>query len=227
MATADSAIQQTTVDDTPRQAGRRERDKEKDRTKTTKSGLQYDEGYPKAIRKTIQPSLKQDVDFLFDFGMPNEDKDFIIDDDKILDTINDLAEDSKAPRYWFNDWLDRGGKHDYQSALKFILKLKATLLNAVNANLLKEWRLGDKFKVPPQDIQEVGAISSLYEKEIGNEKIIDTNTKIIRAFILKDDKHPEERKEIILNIALGNLGGLYEELVRRDKGEGKKEEEAA
>jgi hypothetical protein len=224
MATADSAIQQTTVDDTPRQAGRRERDKDKDRTKTSKSGLQYDEGYPKAIRKTILPTLKQDVDFLFDFGMPNEDKDFLVDDDKILDTINDLAEDSKAPRYWWNTLLEK--HNDYERTLRFILNLKATLLNSANANMLKEWRLGDKIKVPPEDSKEVGAISSLYEKEIDNEKIIDTNTKIIRAFILKDDKHPEERKEIILNIALGNLGGLYEELVRRDKGEGKKEEEA-
>jgi hypothetical protein len=222
MATADSAIQQTTVDDTPRQAGRRDkdRDKDKDRTKASKSGLQYDEGYPKAIRKTIQPSLKEDVDVLFDFGMPSEDKDLIIDD-KTLNIISELANDSKAPRYWWNTLLE---KHDdYEQTLRSILNLKATLLNSANANLLKEWRLGDKIKVPPQDIQEVGAIASLYEKEIGNEKIIDTNTKIIRDYILKGDEHTEERKEIILNIALGNLGGLYQELVRREK----EEEEAA
>jgi hypothetical protein len=102
------------------------------------------------------------------------------------------------------------------------------LLNPVNANLLKEWRLSDK--VPPQDIQEVGAIASLYERKKGTEKIIDLNTRALKEYVLKDTdkRNLELRKEIILNIALGNLGGVYQELiVRKDKADITKVEQAA
>ena len=138
--------------------------------------------------------------------------------------LNDLIADGKAPRYWFNKLAQKNG---YEKTLWFILNLKATLLRSAIANLLKEWRLSDKFKVPPQDIQEVGAISSLYEKKRGNDKIIDINTKIIKDYIFKVDEQTEERKEIILNIALGNVGGLYLPLVKRGKGDSSKKEEAA
>jgi len=220
MTTADSAIQQSTVGDTPKQAGR----KEKDKPTPKSSGLQYYED-PKAIRKTIQPSLKEDVDILVDFGMPSIDELTLKDDKTLGAMLNDLQDDSKAPRYWLNTLLE---KHpDYKSTLLFILNLKATLLSSANVNLLKEWRLSDKVKVPPQDVQEVGAIASLYETKRGNnEKIIDTNTKAIKDYVLTDDEHTEKRKEIILNIALGNLGGLYQELVKRDKGDSKKVEQA-
>ena len=216
MATAaDSAIQQSTVTDMPKRGGKKEETKPQ-ASKST--GLHYfDTSYPKVIRKTTQPSLKEEVNILFDFGMP-EDKDLLFNDGELDNWLTDLLDNSKAPRYWFNGWLEGGDKHDYQSALKFILKLKATLLNAVNANLLKEWRLSDK--VPPQDIQEVGPISSLFERKYGTEKIIDLNTRALKEYVLKEDEQhpPELRKEIILNIALGNLGGLYQELVvRRDK----------
>ena len=53
----------------------------------------------------------------------------------------------------------------YEETLWFTLNLKATLLNSANANLLKEWRLTDKVKIPPQDVQEVTAIASLYEQK--------------------------------------------------------------
>ena len=63
------------------------------------------------------------------------------------------------------------------------------------------------------------------------EKIIDLNTRALKEYVLKDtDKRNLElrKKEIILNIALGNLGGLYQELiVRKDKADSAKVEQAA
>jgi hypothetical protein len=202
--------------------------KEEAKSQASKSpGLHYfDTSYPKVIRKTTQPSLKEEVNILFDFGMPNGDELLITEKlDKMLNGL--LQDDSKVARYWFNDWLD-GQKLEYQETFWFILNLKATLLNPVNANLLKEWRLSDK--VPPQDIQEVGTIASLYERKKGTEKIIDLNTRALKEYVLKDTdkRNLELRKEIILNIALGNLGGLYQELiVRKDKADSAKVEQAA
>ena len=209
---AESAIQQTTVGDTSQQGGA----KDKGKTKTPKpseapgsSALHYE---IRSIRKTIEPLPKEDVDILFDFGVP-EDENLLIkkenEEDILGGLLNDLEKDTKAPKYWFNKLAEKSKK--YEDALWLILNLKATLLSSSNANLLKEWRLNDRVKVPPQDIQEVAAIVSLYEKKIGNEKIIDTNTKIIKDSIFKDGGNAEKRKEIILNIALGNLGGLYKD----------------
>jgi|SRR5215211_530117 len=219
MTTADPAVQQSAVETPSKKAG-----KTGPPPKPSKSsGLEYYEGYPKAIRKTLQPSLKEEVDILFDFGMPDDGALIIGNKEPPTPTpgemLNGLKADGKAPKYWFNTMVQN---HGYEKTLWFILNLKATLLNSANANLLKEWRLSDK--VSPQDVQEVGAIASLYEKKIGNEnKIIDMNTKTIRDYIFEDDEKTQERKEIILNIALGNLGGLYQELVKRDKGESKEE----
>jgi hypothetical protein len=223
-AATDSAIQQSTVNDMPKRGGK----KEEAKSQASKSpGLHYfDTSYPKVIRKTTQPSLKEEVNILFDFGMPNGDELLITEKlDKMLNGL--LQDDSRVARYWFNDWLD-GQKLEYQETFWFILNLKATLLNPVNANLLKEWRLSDK--VPPQDIQEVGTIASLYERKKGTEKIIDLNTRALKEYVLKDTdkRNLELRKEIILNIALGNLGGLYQELiVRKDKADSAKVEQAA
>jgi hypothetical protein len=219
MTTADPAFQQSTVE-APSKKGRKT-DASTEPPKT--SGLQYYEGYPKAIRKTIQPSPnlpKEELDPLYDFAIPDDNGALVIGNKDPQnptpapgDVLNDLIADGKAPKYWFNTIV---GKHEYKKTLWFILNLKATLLSSANANLLREWRLSDKVKVPPQDVEEVRAIASLYEKKIGNEKIIDMNTKAIRDYI-GDDEKTEERKEVIINIALGNLGGLYLELAKRER----------
>jgi hypothetical protein len=226
MTTADPASQQSTVEAPSKKGGETNVSFKPQKS----SGLQYYEGYPKAIRKTIQPSPnspKEEVDPLYDFAMPDDNSALVIGNKDSQnptpdpgDVLNDLIADGKAPKYWFNTMVE---KHGYEKTLWFILNLKATLLNSANANLLKEWRLSDK--VPPQDVEEVRAIASLYEKKIGNEKIIDMNTKAIRDYV-GDDEKTEERKEVIINIALGNLGGLYLPLVKRDK-EGKKEKQEA
>jgi hypothetical protein len=216
MTSAESAIQQSTVDTPSKKAGKTET---APTTKpTASSGLNYYEGYPKAIRKTIAPTLKEELGIIFDFAIPNDEA-LLIDEETIKKMINELK-GGKAPRYWFNKLVNKQG---YENTLRFILNLKATLFNSANANLLKDWRLGDKIKIPPQDMQEVGSIASLYEKKKGADKIIDLNTRIIREYILEKDEEIEERKEIIINIALGNVGGLYKEIVERAKGGSKKE----
>jgi hypothetical protein len=223
MTTVDTPIQQSTADTPSKKTAKTDTTT---KPSATSSGLQYSKDYPKAIRKTIKPSIKEEVDILFDFAMPNDDAILVIGDKTPTPgaMLNDLKADGKAPRFWFNKLVQ---KHGYEKTLWFILNLKATLLSSTNANLLKEWRLSDKFKFPPQDIQEVGAISSLYEKKRGNDKIIDINTKIIKDYIFEVDEQTEERKEIILNIALGNVGGLYVPLVKRGKGDSSKKEGAA
>jgi hypothetical protein len=182
-------------------------------------GLDYSKGYPTVIKKTIEPSPptpKEDVGILVDFQEYDDSLEKRLEIDKsILDKLlDDVREDNKAPRYWFNSLVS---KHDYEKTFWFILNLKATLLNSANANLLKEWRISDKVKIPPQDSQEVKAIASLYEQKWeGKEKKIETNTKKIKEYIFEDETQAEERKEVILNIALGNLGGLYKELITRE-----------
>ena len=220
MTTADPAIQQSTVETPPKRGGKTDAPPKPQKA----YGLQYYEGYPKAIRKTIQPSPnlpKEELDPLYDFAIPDDNSVLVIGNKDPQnptpapgDVLNDLIADGKAPKYWFNTIVETLG--DYKKTLWFILNLKATLLSSANANLLREWRLSDKVKVPPQDVEEVRAIASLYEKKIGNEKIIDMNTKAIRDYI-GDDEKTEERKEVIINIALGNLGGLYLELAKRER----------
>ena len=149
------------------------------------------------------------MEILFDFGFPDDAK--LLIKNEILDgLLKELEQDTKAPRYWFNKLVEKS--KNYEDALWLILNLKTTLLSSANANLLKEWRLNDRVKVPPQDNQEVAAIASLYEKKPVNEKIIDTNTKIIKDSIFNGGDKAERRKEIMINIALGNLGGLYKDL---------------
>jgi hypothetical protein len=141
-----------------------------------------------------------------------DDEDVLIKSEILDSLLKELEQDTKAPRYWFNKLIEKS--KDYEDALWLILNLKATLLSRANANLLKEWRLNDRVKVPQPDTQEVAAIVSLYEKKTekpGTEKKIDTNTKIIKDCVFKVGGNAEKRKEIILNIALGNLGGLYKD----------------
>lgn len=223
MSATDTPVQDGAVDPQSKQS--RRKDSGIPRTTTTTStpksnGLEY-YGDPKSIRKTVEPTLKKEIDILFDFEMP-EKEELRIKQDTLDAFFNGLRDKNKnkAPRYWFNDLAKN---HGYSEALWFTLNLKATLLNSANANLLKDWRLTDKVKIPPQDVQEVTAIASLYEQKdkTENDKIIYLNTRAIKDFVLgKEDDNEElieERKEIILNIALGNLGGLYTELIEREK----------
>jgi hypothetical protein len=221
MTTADPASQQSTVEAPSKKAGKTDASIKPQKA----SGLQYYEGYPKAIRKTIQPSpnlAKEELAPLIDFAIPDDNSVLVIGNKDPQnptpapgDVLNYLIADGKAPKYWFNTMVEK--LDDYKKTLWFILNLKATLLSSANANLLREWRLSDKVKVPPQDVEEVRAIASLYERKIGNEKIIDMNTRAIRDYIEDGDKKTEERKEVIINIALGNLGGLYLELAKRER----------
>jgi len=216
VSTADSATQQSATNTAVQQDKSAGENKSKTKTSEQSSGINYLDDYPKAIKKSIEPSLKEEMEILIDFGMPEDNEELLIDNKntKLIDVLNDLGNeaDVKAPRYWFNTL---AGKYDYRGILLFILNLKATLLNGKNTNFLKEWQLSDK--INPQDVQEVGSIANLYD-----EKIIDKNTKTIKD-IFDDDKINENRKmifqEIIFNIAMGNLGGLYKESVKRRKGE--------
>ena len=214
--------EQQSLPDVPSKGNRREGSNTSPKGKDS-AGLQYLED-PKAIKKSIPPQLKEDIDFLVDFGMPDSDK-LLLPDSEILSSIFKALENgNKAPRYWFNTVVKTADPkgNGYDKALWFILNLKATLLSPANANLLKEWRLSDK--VIQQDIQEVAPIASLYDKKDptpqSTEKIIEANTKKIKQTIFKESEEAqlEKRKEIILNIAGGSLGGLYKPLAKWGNG---------
>lgn len=220
MATAESAVQPDAVNDKTQQGASSSRDK--DKIKASKpSGLRHDRGFPRVVRKTMEPTLKEDVDVLADLGFPDPSKLLIGDSNNtsLENALSDLQDDSKTSKFWFNKLLKK--LNDYEATLLFILNVKATLLSSANVALLKELRLADKIKVPPQDVQEVASIASLYEQKKGNDKIIEINTNKIRDYIFADEAKTEIRKEILMNIALGNLGGLYQVTAKRTDTAGK------
>jgi len=221
MATPESAAQQDAVNDKSQQ-GASSSSRDKDKIKASKpSGLRHDRGFPRVVRKTIEPLLKEDVDVLADLGFPDSSKLLIGDSNNtsLENALSDLQDDSKTSKFWFNKLLKK--LNDYEATLLFILNVKATLLSSANVALLKELRLADKIKVPPQDVQEVASIASLYEQKKGNDKIIEINTNKIRDYIFADEAKTEIRKEILMNIALGNLGGLYQVTAKRADTAGK------
>jgi len=64
---ADSAIQQITVNDMPKRGGKRDRDRVPS-LKILWTAHHFDTSYPKVIRKTTQPSLKEEVNFFLISG---------------------------------------------------------------------------------------------------------------------------------------------------------------
>jgi hypothetical protein len=190
---------------------------------TERLGISYEKyadiKYPRIIKKTSEPVPYKNVDFLIDFGMPGiselEFGEKFDEFDKYLDAIYNIVQKTdKVNRDWFEILAKEIG--NYRQMLLFILIVKVTVLSNNNgANLLKEWRPDEK--VPPPVTQEVEAIKHLFSKPDAQKTILEKNIDRINGFLYKktDEREKAIFQEILYNIAMGNIGGLYKDFVKR------------
>jgi hypothetical protein len=182
-------------------------------------GMRYekyadDKYYPRIIKKTSVPEPYENIDFLIDFGMPSiSELEFNGKLDEYLDAIYD-KKTKDVNRDWFEIVANK--IRNYRQMLLFILNVKVTVLSNNNgANLLKEWRPDEK--VPPPVTQEVDAIKHLFSKPDAQKTILEKNIEKINGFLYKktDEREKTIFQEILFNIAMGNIGGLYKDFVKR------------
>jgi hypothetical protein len=191
---------------------------------TERVGIRYEKyypdnkDYPRIIKKTSEPVPYKNVDFLIDFGMPSigelEFSEKFEKFDGYLDAIYNKLKTNEVNRDWFEILAKEIG--NYRQMLLFILNVKVTVLSNNNgANLLKEWRPDEK--VPPPVTQEVEAIKHLFSKPDAQKTILEKNIDRINGFLYKRTDETEKAifQEILYNIAMGNIGGLYKDFVKR------------
>ncbi len=158
----------------------------------------------KLVKKNTAPSPYVNIDLLADLGMPSPDELIIANHydnlTTLMEKIRATAKNDEPPK-WFKVISEE--IKDRRKTLLLIIGLKVTLLGTSTKDSIRGWEIPKEIPVSSQDLQEVKSIEGLFAGEAVRKK----NIEKVEECLEHDFETRENNREILLNIAFGNVMG--------------------